>query len=239
MADAVWWSDVRMSQLILVVDDEAGLIKVVRGYLEQEGYQVVTASNGREALFVSRDQKPDLIILDLMMPEMDGLDFMREYRRESDTPIIALTARIDEMDKVLGLEMGADDYVTKPFSTRELVARVRALLRRTAGQPTATDIVRVGDLALDRQARTVTVGEVQWELTPMEFGILNALMSNPGRAFSRMELLERTQGYAYDGYERTVDVHIKNLRKKIESNPSNPNCLLTVFGVGYRFNPDL
>lgn len=228
-----------MSQLILVVDDEAGLIKVVRGYLEQEGYQVVTASNGREALFVSRDQKPDLIILDLMMPEMDGLDFMREYRRESDTPIIALTARIDEMDKVLGLEMGADDYVTKPFSTRELVARVRALLRRTAGQPTATDIVRVGDLALDRQARTVTVGEVQWELTPMEFGILNALMSNPGRAFSRMELLERTQGYAYDGYERTVDVHIKNLRKKIESNPSNPNCLLTVFGVGYRFNPDL
>ncbi|MDX1413927.1 MAG: response regulator transcription factor [Candidatus Promineifilaceae bacterium] len=228
-----------MSQLILVVDDEAGLVKVVRGYMEQAGYRVVTASNGREALFVAREHKPDLIILDLMMPEMDGLEFMRAYRREEDTPIIALTARIDEMDKVLGLELGADDYVTKPFSSRELVARVRALLRRSRGQPSQTDILRAGALELDKQARTVTVDHVEWELTPMEFGLLNTLMSNPGRAFSRMELLERTQGFAYDGYERTVDVHIKNLRKKIEKDPADPQYVLTVFGVGYRFKSNL
>jgi DNA-binding response OmpR family regulator len=228
-----------MSQLILVVDDEASLVKVVRGYLEQAGYQVVTASNGREALFVARDHKPDLIILDLMMPEMDGFEFLRAYQREGDTPVIALTARIDEMDKVLGLEMGADDYVTKPFSPRELVARVRALLRRTSAQFAPADIIRAGELMLNRQARTVTVGEKEWELTPMEFELLNALMNNPGRAFSRMELLERTQGYAYDGYERTVDVHIKNLRKKIEPDPGKPYYILTVFGVGYRFNANL
>ena len=227
-----------MSQLILVVDDEAALVKVVRGYLEQAGYQVASASNGREALFAARDHKPDLIILDLMMPEMDGFEFMREYQREGHAPIIALTARIDEMDKVLGLEMGADDYVTKPFSSRELVARVRALLRRSAGPQTPPDVLRAGDLTLDRSARAVTVGEQEYELTPMEFGLLNTLMSNPGRAYSRMELLERTQGFAYDGYERTVDVHIKNLRKKIEEDPGDPQRILTVFGVGYRFNPN-
>jgi DNA-binding response OmpR family regulator len=227
-----------MSQLILVVDDEAALVKVVRGYLEQAGYQVVSAANGREALFAARDHKPDLIILDLMMPEMDGFEFMRQYTREGSAPIIALTARIDEMDKVLGLEMGADDYVTKPFSSRELVARVRALLRRSSVQQAPADILRAGNLALNRSARTVTVDEEEWELTPMEFGLLNTLMSNPGRAFSRMELLERTQGFAYDGYERTVDVHIKNLRKKVEADPGDPQHILTVFGVGYRFNPN-
>ena len=227
-----------MSQLILVVDDEAALVKVVRGYLEQAGYQVASASNGREALFAARDHKPDLIILDLMMPEMDGFEFMRVYQREGHAPIIALTARIDEMDKVLGLEMGADDYVTKPFSSRELVARVRALLRRSAGPQAPPDVLRAGDLTLDRSARAVTVGEQEYELTPMEFGLLNTLMSNPGRAYSRMELLERTQGFAYDGYERTVDVHIKNLRKKIEEDPGDPQRILTVFGVGYRFNPN-
>ncbi|MFN2104296.1 MAG: response regulator transcription factor [Candidatus Promineifilaceae bacterium] len=228
-----------MSQLILVVDDEAALVKVLRGYLEQEGYEVVTAANGREALFAARDHKPDLIILDIMMPEMDGFEFMREYQREGTAPIIALTARIDEMDKVLGLEMGADDYVTKPFSSRELVARVRALLRRSAGQQTPPDVLRAAGLTLDRGARTVTAGDQEWELTPMEYGLLNTLMSNPGRAYSRMELLERTQGFAYDGYERTVDVHIKNLRKKIEEDPGDPRYILTVFGVGYRFNANL
>lgn len=228
-----------MSQLILVVDDEAGLVKVVRGYLEQAGFQVISAGDGRQALFLAREQKPDLIILDLMMPEMDGFEFMREFRRDSMVPIIALTARVDEMDKVLGLELGADDYVTKPFSPRELVARVRAQLRRTSSPIAQGDIVRAGELSLDRQARIVAIGEQDWELTPMEFGLLNTLMSNPGRAFSRMELLERTQGFAYDGYERTVDVHIKNLRKKIEADPSNPQYILTVFGVGYRFNAKL
>jgi DNA-binding response OmpR family regulator len=226
-----------MSQLILVVDDEPSLVKVVRGYLEQEGFRVVTAGNGREALFAAREHQPDLIILDMMMPVMDGLTFMREYRREGQAPIIALTAKVDEMDKVLGLEMGADDYVTKPFSPRELLARVRAMLRRTGTNVSEPDLLRAGDLILDRHARTVSSQGQEWELTPMEFGLLETLMSNPGRAFSRMELLERTQGFAYDGYERTVDVHIKNLRKKIEPDPGQPQYVLTVFGVGYRFNP--
>lgn len=226
------------SNCILVVDDEASLVSVVRGYLEQAGFRVVTAANGREALFVARESKPDLIILDMMMPVMDGLTFMREYQREGgEAPIIALTARIDEADKVLGLEMGADDYVTKPFSPRELVARVRANLRRVGSSASEADVVQAGELTLDRAAFTAAVAGAEIELTPMEFGLLNTLMSNPGRAFSRMELLERVQGYAYDGYERTVDVHIKNLRKKIEQDPGNPHYVLTVFGVGYRFNP--
>lgn len=225
-----------MSQLILVVDDEISLVKVVRGYLEQAGYQVVTASNGREALFAAREHQPDLIILDLMMPVMDGFAFIREYQREGSTPIIALTARMDEMDKVLGLEMGADDYITKPFSPRELVARVRAILRRAGGAQPESNMLRAGGLTLDRDARIVVANGQECELTPMEFGLLETLMSNPGRAFSRMELLERTQGFAYDGYERTVDVHVKNLRKKIEEDPGSPVHILTVFGVGYRFS---
>ena len=228
-----------MSQLILVVDDEISLVKVVRGYLEQAGYQVVTASNGREALFAAREHQPDLIILDLMMPVMDGFAFIREYQREGSTPIIALTARMDEMDKVLGLEMGADDYITKPFSPRELVARVRAILRRAGGAQPESNMLRAGGLTLDRDARIVVANGQEWELTPREFGLLETLMSNPGRAFSRMELLERTQGFAYDGYERTVDVHVKNLRKKIEEDPGSPVHLLTVFGVGYRFSANL
>jgi DNA-binding response OmpR family regulator len=226
-----------MSQLILVVDDEASLVHVVRGYLEQAGYQVVSASNGREALFAAREQQPDLIILDMMMPVMDGLSFMREYQREGSAPIIALTAQVDEMDKVLGLEMGADDYITKPFSPRELLARVRAILRRSGAPQVESNLLRAGELTLNRSAHTVSARAEEWELTPMEFNLLDALMSNPGRAFSRMELLERAQGYAYDGYERTIDVHIKNLRKKIEANPGQPHYVLTVFGVGYRFNP--
>jgi DNA-binding response OmpR family regulator len=225
-----------VSQLILVVDDEHKLVNVVRGYLEQAGYRVVTAPNGREALISARQNKPDLIILDLMMPVMDGWAFIREYQREGSAPIIALTARVDEMDKVVSLEMGADDYITKPFSPRELLARVRAVLRRAGAQPVAeSDTVEAGDLLLDRGARTIVASGVEAELTPMEFDLLNALMSNPGRAFTRLELLERSQGFAYSGYERTVDVHIKNLRKKIEPDPANPQYVLTVFGVGYRF----
>jgi DNA-binding response OmpR family regulator len=174
-----------------------------------------------------------------MMPVLDGFSFMREYQREGSAPIIALTARMDEMDKVLGLEMGADDYITKPFSPRELVARVRAILRRASGSQPEPDILRAGSLSLDRNARTVLVNKEEKELTPMEYGLLETFMSHPGRAFSRMELLERTQGFAYDGYERTVDVHIKNLRKKIEVDPSNPAYVLTVFGVGYRFSANV
>ena len=229
-----------MSKTILVVDDEARLVSVVRGYLQDEGFKVVTAPNGREALFVSREEKPDLIILDLMMPEMNGWEFMRLHRAENNTPIIMLTARVEDVDMVAGLEMGADDYITKPFSPRELVARVRAVLRRTektAVSPTKT--IRIGDLELDDESRTLKLNGRYVELTKMEFDLLATLMGSPGRAFNRLDLLERTQGYAYDGYERTVDVHIKNLRKKIEPDSSKPTYILTSFGVGYRFNPDL
>ncbi|HCB50518.1 MAG: transcriptional regulator [Anaerolineae bacterium SG8_19] len=228
-----------MSKSILVVDDEARLVNLVRGYLEQEGYTVFSATNGREALFVAREERPDLIVLDLMMPEMDGWEFLRLHRQEYTTPIIMLTARIDDIDKVAGLEMGADDYITKPFSPRELVARVRAVLRRTEPAVEKSVILRAGDLELDQTARSLMIKENYVELTRMEFDLLQTLMSNPGRAFNRLELLERTQGYAYDGYERTVDVHIKNLRKKIEPDPSKPLYVLTSFGVGYRFNPEL
>ena len=224
-----------MSKKILVVDDEARLVNLVRGYLEQEGYEVRTASNGRQALFVAREEKPDLIVLDLMMPEMDGCEFKRLHRQENNTPIIMLTARVDDVDKIAGLEMGADDYLTKPFSPRELVARVRAVLRRTEPETEKSDILRAGDLELDRTKRTVKRDGRYIELTRMEFDLLQTLMSSPGRAFNRLELLERTQGYAYDGYERTIDVHIKNLRKKIEPDPAHPQYILTAFGVGYRF----
>lgn len=228
-----------MSKTILVVDDEPRLVRLVRGYLEQEGYQVVTAGNGRDALFVARESQPDLIVLDLMMPELDGWGFMRLHRQERNTPIIMLTARIEDADVVAGLEIGADDYITKPFSPRELVARVRAVLRRLEPAAEKSDLLRLGALELDRSGHTLKKEGAGVELTRMEFDLLNTFMSSPGRAFSRLELLERTQGYAYDGYERTVDVHVKNLRKKIEADSASPSYILTVFGVGYRFNPDL
>lgn len=220
---------------ILVVDDEKRIVNLLRAYLEDAGYRVVTAPDGRQALFVARHEKPDLVILDLMMPEMDGWEFTRRFRRENDAPIIMLTARIEDMDKILGLELGADDYVTKPFSPREVVARVRAVLRRAGQAPAVPDVLRAGDLVLDRDAHTCALAGQPVDLTPMEFDLLAALMSRPGRAMSRMELLEAAQGDAYMGYERTVDVHIKNLRRKIEQNPRKPRYILTVFGVGYKF----
>jgi two-component system alkaline phosphatase synthesis response regulator PhoP len=228
-----------MSKLILVVDDEPRISNLVRDYLEEAGFQVILASNGREALFAARDHQPDLIVLDLMMPEMDGWEFMRLHRRERNTPVIMLTARVDDVDKIAGLETGADDYLTKPFSPRELVARVRAVMRRTAGAAGVSEILRAGGLELNVEGRAMTREGRIIELTPMEFDLLATLMRQPGRAFSRLELLEKTQGYAYDGYERTIDVHIKNLRKKIEPEPSEPQYILTVFGTGYRFNPEL
>ena len=228
-----------MSKLILVVDDEPKLVRAVRGYLEKEGYQVITAANGRDALFVARDNHPDLIVLDLMMPEMDGWEFMRRHRQERNTPIIMLTARVDDTDKIVGLEAGADDYITKPFSPRELTARVKAVLRRVTPTEPAAPLLRAGALVVDETAFNATLNDKPLELTHMEFTLLTILMKHPGRAFSRLELLERSQGYAYDGYERTIDVHIKNLRKKIETDPSNPEYILTVFRVGYRFNSQL
>jgi DNA-binding response OmpR family regulator len=224
-----------MAQTILVVDDDRELRALVQSYLAQEGFRVVSAPDGRQALFVAREEKPDLIILDLMMPEVGGYDFMRVYNREADAPIILLTARLGESDKVLGLELGADDYVTKPFSLRELTARVRAVLRRAGKSPPEVQLLRAADITLDVSGRSTTVGDRRVELTPSEFTLLATLIAAPGRAFSRLELLNRLQDSAYDGYERTVDVHIRRLRTKIETDPGNPRYVETVFGFGYRF----
>jgi DNA-binding response OmpR family regulator len=225
-----------VSKTIMVVDDMESLRTLVKSYLTQEGFRVVTAANGREALFVGRQERPDLIILDLMMPELGGYEFITAYSREGDAPIIILTAKVEESDKVLGLELGADDYLTKPFSMRELTARVRAVLRRAdknAGNvPSA--LLRAGDLTLDRDSRTVTVGGTAVDLTPSEFELLATFLSAPGRVFSRLELLDKLQGDAYEGYERTIDVHIRNLRTKIEPDPRNPRYVVTVYGIGYR-----
>ncbi len=224
-----------MAKKILVVDDKAELRMLLKSYLAQEGFEVAQAGDGQEALFVARREKPDLIILDLMMPEMGGYDFMRSYRRNSDVPIIVLTAKLEENDKVLGLELGADDYVTKPFSPRELTARVRAVLRRLDKQVVEQDILRVAEITLDRLSRFVDIAGRPVELTPSEFDLLATMMAAPGRVFSRLELLERLQGTAYEGYERTIDVHVRNLRTKIEPDPSSPQYIETVYGVGYRF----
>jgi DNA-binding response OmpR family regulator len=224
-----------MAQTILVVDDDRELRALVQTYLAQEGFRVVSAPDGRQALFVAREEKPDLIILDLMMPEVGGYDFMRIYSKEADAPIILLTARLGEGDKVLGLELGADDYVTKPFSLRELTARVRAVLRRSGKGAPEVQILRAADITLDVSGRSTTVGDRRVELTPSEFTLLATLIAAPGRAFSRLELLNQLQDSAYDGYERTVDVHIRRLRTKIEADPGDPHYVETVFGFGYRF----
>jgi DNA-binding response OmpR family regulator len=222
---------------ILVVDDEPKLVKTVRAYLENAGFLVVTAGDGQMALTVYRHEKPALVILDLGLPGMDGLDVARTLRRDSNVPMIMLTARVDEADKLIGLELGADDYVTKPFSPRELVARVRAVLRRTGGEREAPLApIAAGDVYVDLERRQATVSGKRVELTPTEFDLLVVLARHPGRVFSRLELLDRVQGYAFEGYERTVDAHVKNLRQKIEPDPKDPRYVLTVYGVGYRFS---
>jgi DNA-binding response OmpR family regulator len=227
-----------MAKTILVVDDEPQIVRFVRAYLEDAGYRVVTAGDGQQALFVARHEKPDLVILDLMMPEMDGWDFIRRYRQERDTPVIILTARIEETDQVLGLELGADDYVSKPFSPRALVARVRAVLRRAQGGLTPADVLRGGDVVLDREAHQVTVGGQVVDVTPTEFDLLEVLMTTPGRVFTRAELLDRVLGDEADVFERTIDAHVKNLRQKIEPHPARPRYVTTVRGAGYKFSED-
>jgi DNA-binding response OmpR family regulator len=227
-----------MAQTVLVVDDEPQIVRLVRAYLEEAGFRVVIASDGDQALYVARHDKPDLVVLDLLMPRMDGLEFTRRVRRERDVPIIMLTARAEETDRIVGLELGADDYVTKPFSPRELVARVRAVLRRAQAPPELPSVLRTGPLILDRATHTVTVSGRPVNLTPTEFGILESLMTTPGRVFRRDELLETVQGVAFEAYERTVDAHIKNLRRKIEPDPGHPRYVLTVRGIGYRINPE-
>ncbi len=229
-----------MPKKILVVDDKLEIRKLLKSYFTQEGFEVVTAADGQEALFVARHEKPDVVLLDLMMPEMNGYDFLRSFSRESSTPVIVLTAKVEESDKVLGLELGADDYVVKPFSPRELAARVRAVLRRVEkAQKQTPQILRAGEILVDLEGHLVKVGGQLVDLTPSEFTILATLIAAPGRVFSRLELLERLQGVAYEGYERTIDVHIRNLRAKIEPDPSQPRYIETVYGAGYRFSPIL
>ena len=221
---------------ILIVDDKMSAQRLIADYLIENGYQVVTASNGREALIVARAENPDLILLDIMMPEMDGYEFMQRYRRDHNTPVIMLTARLDETDKVAGLELGADDYVTKPFGMAELVARIRAVLRRAREDFSPMEVMRVGDVVLDRGGHIVTIGDRRVELTPTEFEILAILMAAPGQVFSRASMLEQLRGIMFENVERTIDVHIRNLRTKLENNPADPQHIVTVFGVGYRFN---
>jgi DNA-binding response OmpR family regulator len=223
-----------MPQTILMVDDKANVRTLVREYLTEEGFRVVTAENGQMALYVARQEKPDLILLDIMMPEMDGYQFIRVYRKESAAPIILLTAKPEESDKVLGLELGADDYITKPFSMRELVARIHAVLRRTGNPAPSRAVLRVADIVLDRDTHTVTVGDVEAKVTPSEFELLAVLMASPGRVYSRADLLEALQGTSFEGITRTIDVHIRNLRSKIEPDPAQPRYIETVFGVGYK-----
>jgi len=227
-----------MTKTILVVDDKKSLRDLVRAYLAEEGFRVVTADTGRSALMTARREKPDLILLDIMMPEMGGYEFMRVYTRESDIPIILLTARLEESDKVLGLELGADDYVTKPFSPRELVARIRAVLRRVDKGPAPAEVLRAADITLDKGTRRVQVGDQVIDLTPTEFDLLATLMAAPGRVFSRQVLLEQLPGMAFAGLERSIDVHISNLRAKIEPDSHRPRYVETVFGIGYRFRAE-
>lgn len=227
-----------MAQTILVVDDKRNVRMLLQEYLTAAGFRVVMAADGRTALLIARQENPDLILLDIMMPEMDGYTFMHAYRKEQRTPIILLTARLEESDKVMGLELGADDYVTKPFGLRELVARIRAVLRRAGQQSDPVEVLRAADIVLDRGNYAVTVGMRPVKLTPSEFTLLSTLMSAPGRVFSRAMLLTEVQGNDIDGIERTIDVHIRNLRSKIEPDPRMPCYIETVFGVGYRFRAD-
>jgi two-component system alkaline phosphatase synthesis response regulator PhoP len=226
----------------LVVDDDAEVVRLLRAYLEQEGYQVLTAYDGEEALHVIRREHPDLVMLDLMMPKRDGWDVTRTVRRApelSATPIIMLTARVDDQDKIVGLELGADDYVTKPFNPREVVARVRAVLRRAGGDSLSARVLRAGALTIDLDAHRVDVAGEAIHLTPTEFALLRALAEQPGHALTRMELIEQSLGYRYEGMERSVDTHIKNLRRKLDEAGAGGALIETVFGVGYRLATDL
>ncbi len=228
-----------MNELILVVDDEPKIVKLATDYLKKNNFRVVQAADGNQGLMLARQQNPDLIVLDLNLPGMDGLDVCRTLRRESDVPIIMLTARIEETDRLIGLELGADDYITKPFSPRELVARVRTVLRRVQGGVRTPGIIVVGDLEIDVNGFKVSRGEETIKLSRTEFNLLVILAQHPGQVFSRSQLLNRLHGYADTGYDRSVDAHIKNLRKKLEPNPAEPNYVLTVYGVGYKFNDAL
>jgi DNA-binding response OmpR family regulator len=222
---------------ILVVDDEPKIVQLVRDYLERAGFHVLTAPNGKTALALAHSERPDMIILDLGLPEMDGLDVTRALRKDSNVPLLMLTARSEETDKLVGLELGADDYITKPFSPKELVARVRVVFRRMENYNQAnTEVFQAGDLTLDiPRMRVTAIGREVDELTPTEFELLAAMARHPGRVFTRAQLLDVVHGVAFESYERAIDAHIKNIRRKIEPVPGEPRYILTVYGVGYRF----
>jgi DNA-binding response OmpR family regulator len=221
---------------ILVVDDEPRIVQLVRDYLEHGGFTVLVATDGAAALRTARTGRPDLVVLDLGLPGLDGLDVARALRRDGEVPIIMLTARTEESDKLVGLELGADDYLTKPFSPKELVARVRAVLRRAEGLHSPTDVIRVGsDVELDVSRMDARFGGRRVDLTKTEFHLLSTMARQPGRVFTRAQLLDAVRGVAFESYERAIDAHIKNIRKKVEPDPRKPRYLLTLFGVGYRF----
>ena len=228
-----------MNELILVVDDEPKIVRIARDYLERSGFRIVPAYDGASALAAARQEKPDLVVLDLNLPEMDGLDVCRTLRRESSLPIIMLTARAEEADRLIGLELGADDYITKPFSPRELVARVRAVLRRTQGEVQASNTLRAGDLEIDLSGHRVALGNERIKLTRIEFNLLTALAQHPGQTISRAQLLQQLHGSADGGYDRSIDAHIKNLRRKIGDDPADPRYILTVYGIGYQFTGEM
>jgi two-component system alkaline phosphatase synthesis response regulator PhoP len=224
---------------ILVVDDEPGIVQIARDYLDRAGFRVVTAGDGISALRLVRAERPSLLVLDLMLPGMDGLDVTRALRQDLATrklPIIMLTARVEEADRLIGLELGADDYITKPFSPRELVARVRAVLRRSEGDAASAGVIHLGGLAIDLERRSVRRDGDPIDLTATEFDLLAVLAREPGRPFTRSQLLELVYDVSYTGYDRTVDAHIKNLRRKLEPDPGSPQYILTIYGVGYKFS---
>ena len=225
-----------MNETILIVEDEPKVARLARDYLEKNNYRVLIAGDGQSGLAMARREKPDLLILDLMLPGMDGLDVCRALRRESDVPIIMLTARAEETDRLIGLELGADDYITKPFSPRELVARTRALLRRAKGRVYQSGIIRAGDVEMNTESHTLNLAGKAIHLTRIGFNILEILAQHPGQIFSRAQLLENLHGVAYVGYDRSIDAHVKNLRRKIEEDPANPKYILTVYAVGYKFS---
>ena len=220
---------------VMVVDDEPKIVQLARDYLEHAGFTVVVAHDGKAALATARAEKPDLVVLDLGLPELDGLDVARRLRGESNVPIVMLTGRSEESDKLVGLELGADDYVTKPFSPKELVARVRAVLRRTERPQSETEIVRVGDVTLDVPRMRTTIADRAVDLTPTEFQLVATMAREPGRVFTRAQLLDAVHGVAFESYERAIDAHVKNIRHKLEPEPASPRYVLTVYGVGYRF----
>lgn len=224
---------------VLIIEDEIELVKVLRSYIEKTGISVISAYRGDTGLSLWLQKQPDLVILDLNLPGMDGIDIAREIRRKSNTPIIMLTARAEETDQLIGLELGADDYITKPFSPRIVVARVRALLRRVSSELSSEKLIHAADLKIDIDAHNVIRSGDEIELTPTEFNLLVKLASQPGRAFSRSQLLESVMDTDFEGYERNIDAHIKNLRSKIEPKPKKPIYIETVFGVGYRFSKAL